>query len=96
MIVKDVLSVARQANHLIFFLVGAHANAACIVRLEYKVFYLFFDTVEEGAAIYLIPLALLLRQSSIATPSHAVVQGAGREYSKDEVHEEPGEVGAPE
>ena len=93
---KDVLGITRQANHLIFPLVCAHANAACIIRLEHKVLYLLFDTVEEGAAIFLVPLALLLRQSSIATPSHAVVQGAGREYSKDEIHEEPGEVGAPE
>ena len=73
MIVKDVLSVARQANHLIFFLVGAHANAACIVRLEHKVLYLLFDAVEEGAAIFLVPLALLLRQSSISAPPHTAV-----------------------
>ena len=32
----------------------------------------------------------------MATPTHAVIQGAGREYSKDEIHEEPREVGAPE
>ena len=96
MIVKDVLSIAGQANHLIFPLVRAHANTARIVRLEHKVLYLLFDAVKERAAIFLVPLALFLRQSSIATPSHAVVQGAGREYSKDEVHEEPGEVGAPE
>ena len=96
MIVKDVFCVAGQANHLIFLFVRAHANAACIVGLEHKVLYLLFDAVEEGSTIFLVPLALLLRQSSIAAPSHAVVQGAGREYSKDEVHEEPGEVGAPE
>ena len=96
MIVKDVFCVAGQANHLIFLFVRAHANAARIVGLEHKVLYLLFDAVEEGSTIFLVPLALLLRQSSIAAPSHAVVQGAGREYSKDEVHEEPGEVGAPE
>ena len=96
MIVKDVFGVAGQANHLIFLLIRAHTNAASIVRLEHKVIYLFFDAVEEGTTIFLVSLALIIRQSSIATPPHAVVQGAGGKYSEDEIHEEPGEVGAPE
>ena len=32
----------------------------------------------------------------MATPAHAVIQGTGREYTQDEIHEEPRKVGAPE
>ena len=73
MVMKDVLRVAWQANDLVFLTVRIHADAASIVRLEHKVLYLLFYSIEERAAVFLVSQAFFLRQSSISAPPHTAV-----------------------